>query len=110
MEEKGVPYQYKEVNPYKKEQHFLGQYGRVVEPRIPPSAYFVLSLLDINPKGLVPAVEYKNKALYESLIICEFIEDAYPEHGPSLLPKDPFERARARIWMDFVGKSVVPPV
>ena len=24
LEEKGIPYQYKEVNPYKKEKHFLG--------------------------------------------------------------------------------------
>ncbi len=26
LEEKGIPYQYKEVNPYKKEKHFLGMY------------------------------------------------------------------------------------
>lgn len=26
LEEKGVPYQYKEVNPYKKEPHFLGTF------------------------------------------------------------------------------------
>ncbi len=25
LEEKGLPYQYKEVNPYKKEKHFLGE-------------------------------------------------------------------------------------
>ena len=24
LEERGIPYQYKEVNPYKKEKHFLG--------------------------------------------------------------------------------------
>jgi len=27
LEEKRIPYQYKEVNPYKKEQHFLGLYN-----------------------------------------------------------------------------------
>lgn len=86
LEERGIPYQYKEVNPYKKEQHFL----------------------DINPKGLVPAVEYKGRALYESLVICEFLEEAYPEHKPSLLPSDPVERAYARIWIDFIAKSVIP--
>ena len=26
LEERGIPYQYKEVNPYKKEAHFLGTY------------------------------------------------------------------------------------
>ena len=27
LEEKGIPYEYKEVNPYKKEKHFLGMYN-----------------------------------------------------------------------------------
>jgi len=85
LEEKGIPYQYKEVNPYKKEKHFL----------------------DINPKGLVPALEYHGKALYESLVICEFLEDAYPSHKPALLPADAFARAIARLWIDHVSKSVI---
>ncbi|KAI0261260.1 glutathione-S-transferase [Gloeopeniophorella convolvens] len=85
LEEKGIPYQYKEVNPYKKEKHFL----------------------DINPKGLVPAIEYKSKALYESLIICEFLEDAYPD-TPRLFPTDPFERAYTRLWIDHISKNVIP--
>ncbi|KII95625.1 hypothetical protein PLICRDRAFT_97369 [Plicaturopsis crispa FD-325 SS-3] len=86
LEERGIPYQYKEVNPYKKEKHFLA----------------------INPKGLVPALEYKGKALYESIIISEFLEDAYPEYKPNLLPADPYERARARLWIDHINKAVVP--
>ncbi|KAF7968621.1 hypothetical protein HWV62_11740 [Athelia sp. TMB] len=74
------------VNPYKKEEHFLA----------------------INPKGLVPAIEYKGRALYESLVLCEFIQDAYPEHGLNILPTDPFERARVRLWVDHVSKAVIP--
>jgi len=85
LEEKNIPYQYKEVNPYKKEKHFL----------------------DINPKGLVPAVEYKGKALYESLILCEFLEDAFPQRAPHMLPADPFERALVRLWVDHVAKNVI---
>ncbi|KAF8993023.1 glutathione-S-transferase [Cyathus striatus] len=87
LEERGIPYQYKEVNPYKKEPHFLA----------------------INPKGLVPAVEYGGKAIYESLIICEFLEDAYPEYKPHLLPEQPIDKAIARIWLDFISKSFIPP-
>ncbi|KZT21089.1 glutathione-S-transferase [Neolentinus lepideus HHB14362 ss-1] len=86
LEEKGIPYQYKEVNPYKKEKHFL----------------------DINPKGLVPALEYKGKALYESLVICEFLEEAYPEHQPHLLPADPYERAIVRLQIDHISKALIP--
>ncbi|KAL0955839.1 hypothetical protein HGRIS_002041 [Hohenbuehelia grisea] len=88
LEEKGIPYQYKEVNPYKKEKHFL----------------------DINPKGLVPAVEYKGKALYESLVLCELLEEAFPSHTPHILPEDPIERARARIWVDHITKAFLPAV
>ncbi|KAH8087833.1 glutathione-S-transferase [Cristinia sonorae] len=86
LEERGIPYQYKEVNPYKKEKHFL----------------------EINPKGLVPAVEYQGKALYKSLILTEFLEDAYPEYKPNILPKDPYTRAYVRIWVDYISKTIVP--
>ncbi|PIL33457.1 transporter [Ganoderma sinense ZZ0214-1] len=86
LEERGIPYQYKEVNPYKKEAHFLA----------------------INPKGLVPAIEYKGRALYESLTICEFLEDAFPPSTSSVLPADPFDRALVRLWTDHVNKQVVP--
>ncbi|KAH7883284.1 glutathione S-transferase [Phlebopus sp. FC_14] len=106
LEERGIPYQYKEVNPYKKEKHFLGKkknslytYTHVLTR---------IAWVDINPKGLVPAVEYKGKALYESIILCEFLEDAYPSYTPSLLPSDPFDRARARIWIDHTTKFIVP--
>ncbi|PPR04124.1 hypothetical protein CVT26_001316 [Gymnopilus dilepis] len=86
LEEKGIPYQYKEVNPYQKDPHFLA----------------------INPKGLVPALEYKGRAIYESLILCEFFEDAFPSHKPHLLPLDPVDRALARIWIDHITKTFIP--
>lgn len=63
---------------------------------------------DINPKGLVPAIEYHGKALYESLVLCEFLEDAYPEHKPHLLPDDPYDRAFSRIWIDHISKNFLP--
>ncbi|KAF7428797.1 hypothetical protein PC9H_008029 [Pleurotus ostreatus] len=86
LEERGIPYQYKEVNPYKKEKHFLA----------------------INPKGLVPAVEYKGVALYESLVLNELFEDAFPNYTPSLLPADPIARAQGRIAIDHLSKTFLP--
>ena len=56
----------------------------------------------------MPAVEYQGKALYESLVLCEFLEDAYPKNTPHLLPTDPYTRAYIRLWIDFVSKSIVP--
>jgi glutathione S-transferase len=83
--EKNIPFQYIEVNPYHK-----------------PA-----SLLSLNPRGLVPTLEYAGKPLYESTVVCEFLEDAYPA-PVRLLPSDPYERARARIWIDFVTSRIIP--
>jgi len=37
--------------------------------------------------------------IYESAIINEYLEEKYPE--VSLMPKDPFQRSRLRIWIDY---------
>jgi len=86
LEEKKIPYQYIEVNPYNKPQ----------------------SLLKLNPRGLVPTLEYNSKPLYESNVVCEFLEEAYPDHSPHLLPSDPYERARTRIWADYCTSRIIP--
>jgi len=52
--------------------------------------------LKVNPIGRVPALVLDDgRALPESEVICEYLEDAYPE--PSLRPADPFERAKMRL-------------
>ncbi|KAF9893568.1 hypothetical protein FE257_010880 [Aspergillus nanangensis] len=90
IEEKQIPYQYIEVNPYNKPQ----------------------SLLSLNPRGLVPTLscptETENKPLYESTVILEYLEEAYPYHSPRLLPEDPYARAHARIWIDYVTSRIIP--
>jgi glutathione S-transferase len=47
-----------------------------------------------SPRGEVPVLVVDGRSLFDSTIILEFIEDRWPT--PPLLPKDPFERARAR--------------
>jgi glutathione S-transferase len=66
------------------------------------------SLLKLNPRGLVPTLQYDNKPLYESTVICEFLEEAFPDHGPKLLSEDPYERARTRIWTDYCTSRIIP--
>lgn len=66
------------------------------------------SLISLNPRGLVPTLQYDNKPLFESTVICEFLEETYPEYTPHLLPKDPYERARIRIWTDFCTSRIIP--
>jgi glutathione S-transferase len=86
LEEKGIPYQYVETNPYKKDPEYL----------------------KINPKGLVPSIVYDGRSIYESGVLNEFLEDAFPNIGPSLFPPHPADRARARMWIDHLNKSVLP--
>ncbi|KAL9044682.1 MAG: hypothetical protein Q9206_007374, partial [Seirophora lacunosa] len=93
LEEKQLPYQYIEVNPYSK-----------------PA-----SLLRLNPRGLVPTlITPSGRALYESSVVCEYLDDAYPSPRPLLLPPPrddddaAYAKARCRLWMDYVGTRIVP--
>jgi len=47
-----------------------------------------------TPMGKVPFLEVNGATLVESDVICEYLEDAYPQKP--LLPRDPLERARVR--------------
>lgn len=53
-----------------------------------------------SPMGKVPILETDAGRLCESAVICEYLEDAYPQKP--LLPKDPFERAKARELVTIV--------
>ncbi|KAL7625820.1 hypothetical protein AAE478_005043 [Parahypoxylon ruwenzoriense] len=99
LHEKRIPYQYIEINPYDKAPEFLA----------------------LNPRGLVPTLAVpdgdggakarRRKPLYESAVICEYLDEAYADesaHGLSLLPRDPYERARCRLWIDHVSGKIVP--
>jgi len=47
-----------------------------------------------SPIGKVPVLEARGTTLTESQVICEYLEDAYPEKP--LYPKDPLARAKVR--------------
>lgn len=51
--------------------------------------------LAVNPQGLVPALLDGGQLLTQSLAICEYLDEAYPD-TPALLPASPLERARVR--------------
>lgn len=96
LHEKNIPHQYVEVNPYKKAPEFLA----------------------LNPRGLVPTLAVpmdpkgKNqKPLYESLVLCEYLDEAFADegkYGQRLLPADVYERARCRLWIDHVSTKIIP--
>lgn len=60
--------------------------------------------LDISPLGKVPLLKVRqpdgNEAvLFESNVICEYLEETQP--GARLHPEDPLARAQHRAWMEF---------
>ena len=59
--------------------------------------------LALSPLGKVPLLQVGDDVLFESSVICEYLEDTMPQ---PLHPADPLERARHRGWMEL-GSSVL---
>ena len=58
----------------------------------------------MSPTGKVPLLKVQKgdegaNVLFESVAICEFIEEVYPE--PALHPEDAITRAQHRAWIEF---------
>ena len=64
--------------------------------------------LAASPTGKVPVVVVDGDSLYESNVVNEYLEEVLD--GPSLLPGDPKEKARARIWMLSADSDFFPAV
>jgi glutathione S-transferase len=62
--------------------------------------------LAINPKGLVPALVDGDAVITESTIICEYLDDRFPDRP--LRPADPALAARMRSWTKLVDEKVHP--
>ena len=56
--------------------------------------------LKLNPNGVVPTLVDGDDIIIESSVICEYLDERYPE--PSLSPEDLMERAHMRAWMHFI--------
>lgn len=66
----------------------------------------------ISPLGKVPLLivrqpDGSEAVIFESAVICEYIEDALP--GSRLHPDAPLDRARHRAWMEF-GSAILSDV
>ncbi|MDB5871140.1 MAG: glutathione S-transferase family protein [Ramlibacter sp.] len=59
--------------------------------------------LAISPLGKTPVLLVQDHPLFESAVICEYLDEAVP---PRLHPQDTLQRARHRAWMEF-GSTVL---
>jgi len=60
--------------------------------------------LKLNPNGVVPTLIDGGAAIVESTVICEYLEDAYPD--PPLRPKNMVQRAAMRVWTQRVDTGL----
>ena len=64
--------------------------------------------LKLSPLGKVPVLVVRSEdgevALFESNVICEYIEDT--QGGAKLHPQEPLQRAQHRAWMEF-GSTIL---
>jgi glutathione S-transferase len=85
--EKRLPYKSHYVDPFKGEQ-FRPQY------------------LKLNPLAVVPTLVHNGAVLIESTVICEYLDEEFPD--PLLKPRDSMARARMRLWTKAVDEQLQP--
>lgn len=59
----------------------------------------------VNPSGKVPTLQLINENnhpfIFESLVICEYLDEKFPEI--KLYPSDPLEKAQTKLWIERFG-------
>ncbi|KAL1214608.1 Glutathione S-transferase U23 [Cardamine amara subsp. amara] len=56
----------------------------------------------------IPVLIHKGKPICESIIQVQYIDEVWPNSNP-ILPSDPYQRAQARFWVDYIDKKTYGP-
>ncbi len=70
------------------------------------SEHLTPEYLALNPNGVVPTLVHDGRPITESSVICEYLDEVFPE--PRLAPTDAYGRALMRAWMRYLEE--VPTV
>lgn len=62
------------------------------------------SFAALSPHGRVPLLIHGGFKLWESAIILEYLDEAFPDSP--LMASEPQERAKARLWIDFANSRL----
>lgn len=81
----------------------LAEKGIAFERRYVDLANKPAWFLEISPLGKTPVLLVGDTAIFESAVICEYLDDVY---SPRLHPEDALVRAQHRAWMEF-GSSIL---
>ncbi len=88
---------------------FLAEKGVAYESRLVSIGAFehhTEEYLKLNPSGVIPALVHDGRPIAESGVICEYIDDLFPD--PPLRPADPYERAQMRLWVKYADDHCLP--
>lgn len=92
LAEKGLPFE-RVMAPFTQTEGYA--------PKLP-------EIIAANPKGQVPVLIDGDVTLYDSTVILEYLEDAYPE--PPLFPNAPPARARCRMLELYADEVMLVPL
>lgn len=65
--------------------------------------------LRINPNGVVPSLVHDGRAINDSAVIIEYLNEVFPEPAP-LVPRDAVDRAAMRSLMRYIDEVPTPAV
>ncbi len=83
-------------------------YAKGIDARIerPPGGLGSAELLGLNPLRKIPVWLEGDRRLFESQVICEYLEERFP--AVALLPEDRWDRAHVRLACRFVDLYLAP--
>jgi RNA polymerase-associated protein len=74
-----------------------------VDPARPPQ-----DLIDLNPYKTLPTLVDRDLTLYDTSVVCEYLDERYPH--PPLMPIDPLSRARLRLASVRIERDWLPEI